>query len=80
MDREETLEFARALMKEVWEPFDSSAVARFYHRDVAGHRRRPNETPELGYADVVNRLDWDKPTAMPTSIIGTSSPKRADTP
>src|SRR5215210_1538812 len=62
MDREETLEFARTLMKEVWESFDSSAVARFYHRDVVGHHRRPNETQELGYADVVNRLDWDKQT------------------
>lgn len=62
MDREETLEFARALMKEVWEPFDSSAVAKFYHQDVAGHHRRLEETQELGYADVVNRLDWDKQT------------------
>ena len=62
MDREETLEFARALMKEVWEPFDSSAVAKFYHRDMVGHHRRPNETQELVYADVVNRLDWDKQT------------------
>lgn len=62
MDREETLEFARSLMKEVWEPFDSSAVARFYHQDVVGHHRRPNETQELGYADVVNRIDWDKQT------------------
>lgn len=49
-------------MKEVWEPFDSSAVARFYHQDVVGHHRRPNETQELGYADVVNRIDWDKQT------------------
>ena len=62
MDREETLEFTRSLMKEVWEPFDSSAVARFYHQDVVGHHRRPNETQELGYADVVNRIDWDKQT------------------
>jgi hypothetical protein len=62
VDREETLDFARALMKEVWEPFDSSAVARFYHQDVASHHRRPNETQKLGYADVVNRLDWDKQT------------------
>lgn len=62
MDREQTLKFARALMKQVWEPFDSSAVERFYHRDVVGHHRRPNETQELAYADVVNRLDWDKQT------------------
>jgi hypothetical protein len=62
VDREETLEFARSLMKEVWEPFDSSAVARFYHQDVVGHHRRPDETQELGYADVVNRIDWDKQT------------------
>jgi hypothetical protein len=25
---------------------------------VVGHHRRPSETQELGYADVVNRLDW----------------------
>jgi hypothetical protein len=62
VDREETLEFARSLMKEVWEPFDSSAVARFYHQDVVGHHRRPNETQELGYADVVNRIDGNKQT------------------
>ncbi len=62
MDRDQTLEFARALMKEVWESFDSSAVARFYHRDVVGHHRRPNKTQELGYADVVNRLEWDERT------------------
>jgi hypothetical protein len=62
VEREETLEFARALMKEVWEPFDSSAVAKFYHRDVVGHHRRPNETQKLVYADVVNRLDWDERT------------------
>ena len=49
MDREQTLEFARALMKQVWEPFDSSAVGKFYHRDVVGHHRRPNETQELAY-------------------------------
>lgn len=80
VDREETLEFARSLMKEVWEPFDSSAVARFYHQDAVGHHRRPNETQELGYADVVNRIDWDKPTPMASSTIVTSLPKRADTP
>jgi len=62
VDREETLEFARTLMKEVWEAFDSSALARFYHRDMVGHHRRPNETQELGYADVVNRLNWDEQT------------------
>jgi GNAT superfamily N-acetyltransferase len=61
VDRDQTLKFARALLMEVWESFDSSAVARFYHRDVVGHHRRPNETQELGYADVVNRLDWDGP-------------------
>jgi hypothetical protein len=32
VDRDQTLEFARALVKEVREAFDSSAVARFYHR------------------------------------------------
>jgi hypothetical protein len=29
---------------------------------VVGHHRRPNETQELAYADVVNRLDWDDRT------------------
>jgi hypothetical protein len=62
LDRNETRAFAQTLMKEVWEPFDSSAVSRFYHRDVVGHHRRPNETQQLSYDDVVNRLAWDKET------------------
>jgi hypothetical protein len=62
MDPKEAHAFAQRLMKEVWEPFDSSAVSRFYHRDVVGHHRRSHETQELGYDDVVNRLAWDKET------------------
>ncbi len=62
MDPKETRAFAQRLMKEVWEPFSSSAVSRFYHQDVVGHHRRPSETQELSYGDVVNRLAWDKET------------------
>jgi hypothetical protein len=32
MDSQETLSFARKLMREFWEPYDSEAVSRFYHR------------------------------------------------
>jgi len=64
MSGEETRAFARELMKEVWEPFDSSAMPRFYHRDVVGyHRRADGSTQELYYDDIVNRLDWDKQTS-----------------
>jgi hypothetical protein len=62
MDPKETRAFAQRLMKEVWEPFSSSAVSRFYHQDVVGHHSRPSETQELSYGDVVNRLAWDKET------------------
>jgi predicted ester cyclase len=51
-------------MRQVWEPFDSSAMPRFYHRDVIGHHRRADgSTQELGYDDVAKRLDWDKQTS-----------------
>lgn len=64
MAGEETRAFAQKLMKEVWEPFDSSAMPRFYHRDVAGHHRRADDsTQELDYDDIANRLDWDKKTS-----------------
>jgi hypothetical protein len=53
----ETLEFARRLMREVWEPFDYDAVPRFYRRDVVGHHRKQ----ELTYDDVVHRLVTDHP-------------------
>jgi hypothetical protein len=50
-------------MEEVWEPFDSEAVSRFFHPDVGGwHRRADSSWQELGYEDVVNRLAWDKET------------------
>jgi predicted ester cyclase len=55
MNAKETHEFAERLMREVWEPFDFSAVERFYNRDVRGHHR----SQELDYEDVVNRLRWD---------------------
>jgi predicted ester cyclase len=42
-------------MREVWEPFDYTAVQRFYNRDVRGH----NRSQELLYDDVVNRLRSD---------------------
>lgn len=64
MGKEETRAFAQKLMEEVWEPFDSSAMPRFYHRDVIGyHRRADGSTQELGYADIANRLDWDRQTS-----------------
>ena len=51
-------------MKEVWEPFDSSAMPSFYHRDVVGYLRRADgSTQELGYEDIANRLDWDTQTS-----------------
>jgi predicted ester cyclase len=55
VNAEETYEFAERLMKEVWEPFDYSAVERFYNRDVRGH----NRSQELVYDDVVYRLRSD---------------------
>ena len=50
-------------MKEVWEPFDSEAVSRFFHRDVVRwYRRADSSWQELEYDDVVKRLTWDKET------------------
>lgn len=43
------------MMREVWEPFDHSAVGSFYNRDVRGHHREQ----ELTYDDVVERLRSD---------------------
>jgi hypothetical protein len=64
MADEETRAFAQKLMKEVGEPFDSSAMPRFYHRNVVGyHRRADVSTQELHYDDIANRLDWDKQTS-----------------
>ncbi len=57
MDSGETLAFAKRLMREVWEPFDAEAVARFYHPDVIGHHRKQR----LTYDDVVHRLVTDHP-------------------
>lgn len=55
MNSQDTREFAERLMKEVWDPFDYSAVERFYNTDVRGH----NRSQELVYDDVVNRLRTD---------------------
>jgi predicted ester cyclase len=58
MNNNETRAFADKLMRQVWEPLDSAYVPQFYHRDVIGHHR----SQELGYDDIVNRLDWDRQT------------------
>jgi ketosteroid isomerase-like protein len=55
VNSQETREFAERLMKEVWEPFDYTAVERFYNQDVRGH----NRSQELVYDDVVHRLSSD---------------------
>jgi hypothetical protein len=55
MNARESHEFAERLMREVLEPFDASAVERFYHRDVRWHHR----SQELVYDDMVNRLRSD---------------------
>ena len=63
MNAKETRSFAQQLLQEVWEPFDSEAVSRFFHPDVVGwHRRADSSWQELEYDDVVKRLTWDKET------------------
>jgi predicted ester cyclase len=57
MDSHETLDFAQALMNEIWLPLDPGPVPRFYHRDVVGWNRRQR----LSYDDVVHRLVTDRP-------------------
>lgn len=49
-------DFARRLMREVWEPFDSGKLPEFYHRDVIGHHR----AQIIRYEDIENRLAWDR--------------------
>lgn len=51
-------DFAYRLMREVWEPFDDSRLDEFYHREVVGHHR----AQVLSYADIVNRLAWNRRT------------------
>jgi predicted ester cyclase len=64
MASERTRAFAQELMKEVWEPFDSSAMPNFYHQDVVGyHRRADGSIQVLDYDDIANRLDWDTQTS-----------------
>jgi predicted ester cyclase len=48
--------FAKNLMEEVWEPFDSTKLADFYHPDVVGHHR----SQTIGYKDLENRIAWDR--------------------
>jgi predicted ester cyclase len=55
MDPEEMRQFAKRLMSEVWEPFDYTRLAEFYHVDVVGHHR--SQTIHL--ADIENRLRRD---------------------
>lgn len=57
MNSQETLEFAKRFMQEVWLPFDAEAVPRFYQRDVVGYNRKQR----LNYDDVVHRLVTDHP-------------------
>ena len=56
MDSQETLSFARKLMREFWEPYDSEAVSRYYHRGMVGHHREQR----LTFDDVVHRLGTDR--------------------
>lgn len=42
-------------MQEVWDPFDSSRLEDFYHRDVMGHHR----SQIIHLSDIENRLAWD---------------------
>ncbi len=37
-------------------------VPQFYRRDVVGYHDGYHGSQELGYHDIVNRLDWDKQT------------------
>ncbi len=55
MNAGETHEFAERPMKEIWEPYDYSAVERFYNKDVRGH----NRSQDLDFDDVVYRLRTD---------------------
>lgn len=47
--------FALHLMADVWEPFDHTALARYYHPNVVGHHR----SQVLSLDDISNRLQWD---------------------
>lgn len=55
MSPTEVRDFARRLMTEVWEPFDHTALPRFYHPDTVGHHRQQT----LSLDDISNRLQWD---------------------
>lgn len=55
MTAAETHDFARRLMREVWETFDHTALPRFYHADMVGHHRQQTLTLD----DVSSRLQWD---------------------
>ncbi len=49
-------------MDEIWRRLDSTDVADFYHPDVVGHHDSPRGSDQLGYDDVVHRLDFDRET------------------
>ncbi|QRG08874.1 ester cyclase [Xanthobacter dioxanivorans] len=55
MSPTEVRDFAQRLMREVWEPYDHTALARFYHPDMIGHHRAQTLTLD----DVRSRLQWD---------------------
>ncbi|MGF7160299.1 putative ester cyclase [Rhodoligotrophos appendicifer] len=63
MGAEQTREFAERLMREVWIPYDHTAMDRFYHRDMIGHHRQQT----LSFEDVGNRLQWDVPNFLESS-------------
>jgi len=56
MTPDEVRQFARRLMREVWEPFDGSKLAEFYHPGVIGHHRAQT----IRLSDIANRLAWDR--------------------
>ncbi|CAN5405930.1 hypothetical protein BH09ACT8_BH09ACT8_46780 [soil metagenome] len=60
MQSDQTRDFANRLMQRVWMRLDSSEVPDFYHPDVIGHHDGPKGSDQLGCADVVHRLDWDR--------------------
>jgi hypothetical protein len=70
VDRDQTLEFARALIEEVWESFDSSAVARFYHRDVVSNPGRVLKNSDWRFLDRVLSFLFGGPgVALPDHLF-----------
>lgn len=52
----ETQDFARRLMKEVWATYDHTKLHKFYHPDVIGH----HGVQVIRLADIENRLMRDR--------------------